>query len=305
MSMSYDHEALWLKAKLFLNRAMDDDKNRSFDEQALWASLALELLGKSALSKISPILIADPTEDGKNILAAAGFGDGDPKFVSVSATTIFIRCKRAFPPFDADKAKRISAGRNEYLHGGGIGFGRNPATNWWQEFWSLATILIDAQDKTIEDLVGGSREDVALTYLAGNKKYMEERLESLLGRARQRYAQKVQGKLSERERKQWKTYLSAGLEHDANEFCPACGNVGLLEGEEIHNVRLDGYYDPESGDISRWGEAEVYSSYFTCEGCQLVLEQYELIELAGLPESFTIQMDESMVLAEEGEYGND
>ena len=303
--MSYDHEALWLKAKLFLNRAMDDDGNRSFDEQALWASLALELLGKSALCKISPILIADPTEDGKNILAAAGLGEGDPAFTSVRASTIFMRCKRAFPPFDADKAKRISAGRNEYLHGGGIGFGRNPAANWWQEFWSLATILIDAQDRTIEELVGGGREDVALAHLAGNKKYMEERLQSLLGRAKQRYTQKVQGHLSERERKQWKTYLSAGLEHSVNEFCPACGSVGLLEGEEIHNVRMDGHYDYDTGEISQWGQAGVYSSYFTCDSCQLVLEQYELIELAGLPESFDVEMDESMIQAEEAEYGND
>lgn len=44
MTTPYDPEAFWIKAKLFLNHAMDSDGPRTFDEQALWASLALELL---------------------------------------------------------------------------------------------------------------------------------------------------------------------------------------------------------------------------------------------------------------------
>jgi hypothetical protein len=52
----YDHEALWSKAQVFLNRAMDPEPGRSFDEQALWASAALELLGKAALARVSPLL---------------------------------------------------------------------------------------------------------------------------------------------------------------------------------------------------------------------------------------------------------
>ena len=71
------HEALWSKAKVFLNRAMDPGAERSFDEQALWASAALELLGKAALARVSPLLIAEPTEDGTNILIATGLIQGD------------------------------------------------------------------------------------------------------------------------------------------------------------------------------------------------------------------------------------
>ena len=52
----WDYEALWLKAKLFLNRAMDDEPLRSFDEQAFWASQALELLGKAAETHDSRVI---------------------------------------------------------------------------------------------------------------------------------------------------------------------------------------------------------------------------------------------------------
>jgi hypothetical protein len=57
---------------MFLNRAMDEQEARSFDERALWATLALELLAKAALARTSPVLIAEPTEEGTNLLIADG-----------------------------------------------------------------------------------------------------------------------------------------------------------------------------------------------------------------------------------------
>jgi hypothetical protein len=64
---------------------MDDDGIRSFDEQALWASLALERLAKAALARVSPVLIAEPTEEGANLLASLGLTQGGDHFSSVRA----------------------------------------------------------------------------------------------------------------------------------------------------------------------------------------------------------------------------
>ena len=96
MTAPFDYEGLWSKAKVFVNRAMDPGPLRSFDEQVFWASTALELLGKAALAKVSPLLIADPQEEGRNLLIAAGLVEGDARFKSVTAKTIFLRCERAF-----------------------------------------------------------------------------------------------------------------------------------------------------------------------------------------------------------------
>lgn len=106
MSSSYDHEALWFKAKLFLNWAFEDGEHRTFDERALWASMALELLAKAALSKVSPLLIAVPTEEGANILIAAGLISGDARFESIRARTLFKRCARAYKPFSDTDGRR-------------------------------------------------------------------------------------------------------------------------------------------------------------------------------------------------------
>ncbi|MFE4198103.1 hypothetical protein ACFRJ9_19790 [Paenarthrobacter sp. NPDC056912] len=305
MSLAYDPEAIWLKAKLFISRTLDDDE-RSFDERVLWASLALELLAKSALARISPILIADPTEDGRNILAAAGLGEVGTQFTSVRASTIFARCKRVFPPFNADDALSLSKSRNEYVHGGGIGFGSVRPDKLWPTFWSLASTLIDAQDRSIEDLVGPSREAVVNAYLEQNNQYLDQRLQSLLSRAKQRYLQKGQGNLPEKVQNQWRSegQLSPQLPYSTYEDCPACGNPGLLEAHDAYNQRVDGYFDASSGDEDSWGVADAASEYFSCQACQLVLDQFELIERSSLPDSFEVQGDEFVAEAE-GEYGND
>ncbi len=110
MSKPWDPDALFIKAKLFLNHAMDDD-SRQFDEQALWASLALELLAKAALAKVSPVLIAVPTEEGNSLLVASGLVEGDVRFTSVQAKTLFARCARAFKPFSEKESKAIASAR--------------------------------------------------------------------------------------------------------------------------------------------------------------------------------------------------
>ena len=189
MTSPYDHEALWTKAKVFLNRAMDPDQVRSFDERALWASAALELLGKAALSRVSPLLIAEPTEEGVNVLIATGLIEGTAKFSSVRASTIFKRCQRAFRPFSSADAMRIADSRNEYLHGSGLGFPTLIPELWWPRFWSQASILVTAQDRQIADLVGPDRAPSVEAYLEQNAEHVEHHTESLINRAKQRLAQ--------------------------------------------------------------------------------------------------------------------
>lgn len=198
MTAPYDREALWAKAKVFLNRAMDPGPGRSFDEQALWASAALELLGKAALARVSPLLIAEPTEEGKNLLIATGLVQGKALFTSVSATTVFKRCEHAFKPFSAAEALKFAAARNEYVHGSGIGFMAIPPQAWWPRYWSLAVTLITALDRDAGDLVGPDRLNVVEKYLAQNAKNVEHRTQTLLKRARQRLAQYQAGTLPAR-----------------------------------------------------------------------------------------------------------
>jgi hypothetical protein len=299
MTAPFDHEALWIKAKLFVNRAMDDDF-RSFDEQALWAALALELLAKAALARVSPLLVAEPNEEGTNLLIASGLIAGEARFTSIRAKTLFARCHRAFKPFDQAEAMKIIGGRNEYLHSSGTGFLAIPPDQWWPRFWAQAAVLVTALDKDTSELVGPDREGIVTAHLEQNARNIEQRTEALIERARQRLQQHRGGTLPAKVAAEWKTglNLSAHLGYEETAECPACNSAGFLEGDDIIEIEeLDAY---EAG-------LTVSSRYFSCPACRLVLDRYELIRQAGLPETFeALGKSEDFFPSEpELEYGND
>ena len=304
MSDTYNADALWLKAKLFLNHAMDDDGVRTFDEQALWAALALELLAKAALSRHSPVLIAAPNEDGGNLLAAVGLTKAD-RFASVPAKTLISRCSKAFPPFSERESSLIMQARNEYLHGGAAVYTKLPASAWWPKYWSQAAILVLVQDRTIEDLVGTDRIEIVEAYLATNKQNIEHRAQTLIGRAQQRYAQIRSGKVSVKDAAEWTRFpdRTAGLEYRDTAGCPSCGEEGIVEGDYILG-RDRNYERISEDDYDVWDELTVSAEYFSCQECQLVLDSAELVAAAGLEETFWIRDDDPDTHLEL-EYGND
>jgi hypothetical protein len=67
-------EALLGKSKTYIARALAAKDAKDLSEYQLWASLALELLGKWALAEVHPCLIADP--QGVSLFAAAGVSVG-------------------------------------------------------------------------------------------------------------------------------------------------------------------------------------------------------------------------------------
>lgn len=301
----WDSDGLWAKAKLFINYALDAEPNRTFEERALWASLSLELVGKAALSRASPLLIAVPTEDGKNLLAAAGLTDDEATFKSITASTLFKRCARAFKPFSDDAATKISDSRNAYLHSASAVFTPIPEAAWWPRFWALAQILVNACDRDLEQFVGQAHVQTVQAALAQNQRNIEERVHMLIERAKQRLARYNSGEMRAPELRDWErsTDLTLGLSYATPEVCPACGeNDGTLEGDDV-NSTTERYEQSGPDDYDVWLELEVAADYFSCANCRFVLDSYELLEAADLPTSFEAIGDPADFY--EPEYGND
>lgn len=306
---SFHHESLWVKAKLFINFAMEDTTIRTFDERALWASLSLELLAKAALSKASPALIAEPTEEGRNLLVAAGLVPSSKTFLSVRAKTIFARCSIAFRPFDHETAMKISAARNEYLHGGSAQFAPIPEHAWWPSFWGQASILINALDRDMSDFVGELRSASVETHLAQNKKNIEDRSNMRVERAKQLWTQATAGTLNASVFDEWdarRRALPNRLERvsEIREVCPACGHSDKtwLTGELVEDTDVQ-YERISEDDFDVIVTLTVATDYFACETCGLELDEWDLIEATGLPAAFPTEGEASDVF--ESEYGND
>lgn len=296
MTAPWDAEALWIKAKLFINRAHED--RRSFDERAMWASLALELLGKSALSRTSPLLIASPTEDGKNLLIATGLVTGQATFKSVTAKTVYERCSKAFKPFDCVRATRIAESRNAYLHGADPGFAEKPEEVWWPEFWGQAQILVEANDQDLHGFVGPVALPNVEKHLEKNKEHIKNVVQYRIARATHKWEL-----LSGTDVPETNPWLHAGLTYSTETKCPVCGRDALAEGEDAEDISMDfGDYSDYLEGIGPTATGTVHPVHFSCPTCGLTLDSWELVHEAGLDEPFEVQVDPGVY---EPDYGND
>ena len=294
MTTPWDSESLWLKAKMFVNRAMDE--GREFEEQAFWAAAALELLGKAALARISPVLIANPDDDGKSILIATGAIEFSDAFSSVQAKAIWSRCARAFRTFDEIEAKKVASGRNEYIHSTGLGFDKIPQALWWPRFWAQAFILIHHLDETITNFVGVERADEVDEHLATNKKYVERRLATLLERAVTLLSRHRAGSLTTKQDAEWVRFGHRYYKYSTAQFCPACKAEGRVGGDEVTEVKIEypSYYnsDPEDQfDDPRSITLDVALAEFWCPTCHLVLNEPALFAEVGFDETFEVEGD--------------
>lgn len=288
-----------MKAKAQLNRSFDASDVGDFEESALWAAVALELLGKAALSKISPLLIADPTDDGRSLLVAAGVSSDFPRFKSITAKAVFSRCARAFPPFRADGADQVAHARNADLHSGSNPFSGLDTDTWWESYWSLAILLVHAYDETIESLVGHQRAQTVEEILARQAANVDQRTKAMIERAKQRIVLAAGSADGEREIKRLAGRLL--VLHNGDFFeectCPACGQTGILAGSDVQDGEV--VYDGKGG---AWEQVEVFAELFGCEYCGLELGEPQYLTAAGLPDSFHAKREYEPVW---DDYGND
>lgn len=293
-----DRDGLWMKAKVHINRSFAARDADDFEQSAFWAATALELLGKAALSKVSPLLVADPTDDGRSLLIAAGVSSDLSRFKSIQAKAVFSRCARAFKPFNEKEAGRIAAQRNEELHSALTPFTGQDEDEWWDRYWSQAVVLVDAQDETLPGLVGPDREATVEAHLARNVANTSRRVEAMVDRAAQRYALAATSEDARREISALVERLKFAFDFSSDVDCPACANSAYLFGDDVIDSGVEEDY--EEGTAVEL--LEVSADFFECEVCGLRLDGPAYVAEAGLPEFFKAERDYDPVY---DDYGND
>ncbi len=271
MSQPYDYEAIWLKAKSFVSRsfdALDSDAELAM----LFAAVAFELLAKSALCRISPLLVASADQKGESLLLAAGLSGDNTRYRSISAHEAFSRCAKAFPKFDAKIAGWIASKRNAELHSGARPYDEIADHEiWWERFWSAAEVLTIHQHRTLEDLVGPMRLTQVQLHLDRNAKNVQRRVENLLAAARQRLDL---GEAAQR--------LHLNYDFSLEIECPVCDDLGEMYGNEIAESEE---FDMDD-DLWPIEEIRVWADAFVCGTCGLVFEGNSYLTAAGLDDSF-------------------
>ena len=302
--MALDHESLWKKTRLLMDRALAARDQQQEDDFYLWMALVLEVLGKAHLAKLHPALVADPQHADSLLAVCAGVATTE--YRSITAKTVFARCMKTVAGFDQSIEQfclRVANDRNAHLHSGELPFAAKRADVWQSKCWSVVAILVAAQGRTLEDLVG-AEEAVAVRKVITDAKQLHE------VHVQRRVASHAEGfKKLDGEERNLRRAAAKLLEQRVKQEgdttritypCPACGNPGCLDGEVFDETAAEADADEPWW---RWFDCTLGASEFRCAACGLKLDGYDEVIAADLPEDY-----EKSILKEvdEGEpYGND
>ncbi len=295
--MKWDPETLWLKAKVYFDKANEFDHNQS--EFPLWSALALELLARAALAHIHPTLNADPT-DPNNLLFAIGFEiAGQPRSIPVHA--VHLRLEKTVPGFgkvQRELCDYMAFLRNEELHSGELAFEGLKESKWLPRFYEVCKVLCESMGKTLADFTGSEIALSAERLITGQRREIESSVKSKIAAHRKVFSDKTpEDQSSARAIAEARAgLLRAGL---TLQDCPACGSKGLLRGELIKELK------PRYEDELLLVAQEFLAVAFKCPVCDLAFQSLEEIAHSGIEPRFTQERATELHELFEPEYDGD
>jgi hypothetical protein len=274
---SWDSEGLWRKAKLFMDRATEHE--HASPDFAFFAALALECLGRSAITKVHPALNADPRDDA-NLLYACGYSFAKPR--SLPAHSVYIRLEKIVDPFQKQHRELcdfLALQRNAHVHTADLPYENLGTAKWLARFYETVAILHDFIGKPLDDFLGKQGAEMASELI----KTLNEGVLSAV-KAKIAAHQKVFELKSPDEKKKLLDAASSIFalpgynQHSCS--CPACGGQGTITGERFKEL-------PEQySDGELYNGVEYLGTSFQCKACELSLSSIEEIAHAGLPTHF-------------------
>lgn len=280
--MSWDREPLFTKSKLFFEKAYEEEKDSPFF--GLWCAMGLELLIRSAVSHISPTLLADPDPSHQNLLHALNLGSTKSKRKSLITMQVLNLCQTLITDFNESHFKIASAiinQRNEDLHSGAAAFEEYPTQQWIAGFYKCCKILSEFQGESLNSLFGDEIQSEAEVILA-------EVEEEVIGKTKSQIAahQKVfenkpkenQESLKEEAQKIGDKLSTKGY-HRVD--CPACKNIATVIGEPYGKEHL------ENSDLHIIVRRSILPTKFSCSACELKLNGYSSLKAAEIANHYT------------------
>jgi hypothetical protein len=309
LQSALDSDAIFGKAKVYINKALARKGAGDLEEYQLWASLALELLGKAALARIHPSLVVDPNHL-ESLLAASSINlSTDIK--TITAHTLFERLRRIIPSFDEavkSYCTSISLRRNAELHSGETPFRTMRLEAWEANYWHAGQIILDHMDTTLEEWLGAAQAEAPKAIIEHAKAAKRLAVEVRIAKSKVAFGERKksvrESLLRDAESRRAFHYkdlftLLGDLEWECR--CPSCEGKAFLAGVKIGEEVVDTFNDEDGA----WEQVEKYYSaeQFHCPVCELFLDGSDEIDYAGLDADYS-EIDERQ-MEYEPEYGND
>ena len=304
-------EAIYAKSKAYAQRALRCKGAGELDEYQLWASLALELLGKACLARVHPSLIVNPL-DHISVFAASGVNLGTD-IKTIASHTLFDRLQLITQGFD-EKVKKfcddISQRRNAELHSGEVPFKEMKLSAWEGPYWHAAQLVLGRMSLTLEEWLGASQARAPKQIIVHARQAIIDAALIRIERAKELF--------EKRPKKEREAAFKEVSAKDVSYYpsmrtlfggrwrtkCPACGGEAIMAGKQFHEEVVGNYNEVEEEEA---GEELVEKTYFSerffCPVCELRLNGQDEIGAAALETEHT--ETETRERRYEEEYNNE
>lgn len=280
--MSWEREPLFSKAKIYFEKAFEEDKEESFF--GLYCALGLELLSRSAIAHVSPTLLAEPDKDHQNLLHALNLGSAKTQRKSIAVVQVLALCQQLITDFtetDFKTAKAIVSRRNEEVHSGAAAFDEYPTQQWIAGFYKCCKILSEFQGESLNSLLGEEIQAEAELILEGIEEEVIGKTMKLISAHKNVFENKdpeLQSSLKDEAAKTGLGLAARGY-HRVN--CPACGCVATVFGEPYGKQRI------EHTDDEIIVRQSILPTKFSCKACELKLMGYNSLKAADIANHYT------------------
>lgn len=280
--MSWERDPLWAKARLFIEHALDHDRDDA--RFGLWCTFGMELLARAAVSSVSPTLLAASDRDHKNLLHVLGRGDPKVGPRSLESGRVFRMCEVLFPGFTSEhttSALALLNRRNAELHSGQSAFDEYTTQHWIAGFYACCNALAEAMDESLESLLGSAEANEARSVLSVEEREVRQRVQKQIAQYRRVFADRP-----EADRLAAQTAAAAGADRLAHSRhhrvqCPACSSVATVQGDTLGSSKVE---DAEGEIVVRQAVAP---RRFACSACGLKLEGHAELAIAGVGDQYT------------------
>lgn len=310
-SAALDKESLYAKSQVYIRRGLRAHGHGDTEEYQLWASLALELLGKAALAGVHPALVADPTHVQSLFSACGRQIASDIK--TIGAKTLFDRLSHIDKAFDSRHQKfcdQIAIRRNAELHSGESPFSGMDATVWEREFWGAIEVILNMQFLSLESWLGAQDAKAPQELLKQAEKATFWAVKNRISRSREDFEVKYKDpkKRSElialgsnRSQNDFSKKFNVEIDEIVRDECPACGTSGFL-GCHLWQEEVVDEVNPDDPMIEYTDETYTCEE-FVCTTCDLHLFGTKEVAAAGFDNEFVVRVERERDF--EPGYGND
>ena len=266
---SFESASLREAAEIFAKEVMTDFEEERWRHLPLHAGAAAEFLGKAALARTSPLLLADgPGNVGQTLVKLSKSSGADDDSVRTVGLGEAVRRLSVLEPdvviVEKDH-KMLTAARNAAVH---LGAGTSQALPLLLAFVRVCNALLPATGTNPRAFWGRSRTAAAIAQRARANERADTEIRLALAKARA-------GDKSESSLRSARADVASHAplrDNEEHHACPVCECT----------ARFVGTHDWQGGDVLLFTPAEV-----RCEGCMLKLASTAALKLAGAQDSWT------------------